>query len=226
MHEIITKEEDKGEKILNPAFDNLDEEKKKRIINACLEEFAENGYDKASTNTIVSKAGISKGLLFHYFGNKKNLYLYLLDMTIKHFIERFYEEDTQPSKDIFEKFIQSGMIKLKIAFEEPLLFKFIMGAFVDTPKCMEDEISARYQKIYAQTMPGFFENIDFSKFRDDIDKKKAVEFINLCLDSLYRKYVNMAKGRASKLSMEETEAMIREQYEFVDMMKNGIYKKS
>ena len=32
MHEIITKEEDKGEKILNPAFDNLDEEKKKRII--------------------------------------------------------------------------------------------------------------------------------------------------------------------------------------------------
>lgn len=210
---------------MNPAFDNLSEEKKNKIINACLEEFAENGYDKASTNAIVNRAGISKGLLFHYFGNKRNIYLYLLDFTIKHFMDRFYEEDTQPSKDIFEKFIKSGMIKIKIAFEAPLMYKLIMEAFVDTPKGMEDEITARYQKIYAQTMPDFFENIDYSKFRDDIDKMKAIEFISLCLDSLYRKYVNMAKGRASKLSIEETEAMVKEQYEFVDMIKNGIYKK-
>lgn len=211
---------------MNPAFDNLNEEKKDKILNACLEEFAENGYEKASTNAIVNRAGISKGLLFHYFGNKKNIYLYLLDITIKHFMNRFYELDTEPSNDIFEKMIQSGMVKVKIAFEAPLMYKLIMEAFVDTPKGMEDEIAARYQKIYAQTMPNFFENIDYSKFREDIDKMKAIEFINLCLDSLYRKYVNMAKGKASKLSIEETEAMVKEQYEFVDMIKNGIYKKS
>ncbi len=211
---------------MNPAFDNLNEEKKDKILNACLEEFAENGYEKASTNAIVNRAGISKGLLFHYFGNKKNIYLYLLDITIKHFMNRFYELDTEPSNDIFEKMIQSGMVKVKIAFEAPLMYKLIMEAFVDTPKGMEDEITDRYQKIYAQTMPNFFENIDYSKFREDIDKMKAIEFINLCLDSLYRKYVNMAKGKASKLSIEETEAMVKEQYEFVDMMKKGIYKKS
>ena len=32
-----------GEEISNPAFDNLNEEKKNKIINACLVEFAENG---------------------------------------------------------------------------------------------------------------------------------------------------------------------------------------
>ncbi len=211
---------------MNPAFDNLNEEKKSKIINACLEEFAENGYEKASTNAIVNRAGISKGLLFHYFGNKKNIYLYLLDITIKHFMNRFYELDTKPSNDIFEKMIQSGMVKVKIAFEAPLMYKLIMEAFVDTPKGVKDEIAARYQEIYAQAMPNFFENIDYSKFREDIDTMKAIEFISLCLDSLYRKYVNMAKGKASKLSIEETEAMVKEQYEFVDMIKNGIYKKN
>ena len=33
-------------------------------------EFAEKGYDNASTNSIVDAVGTSKGLLFHYFGSK------------------------------------------------------------------------------------------------------------------------------------------------------------
>ena len=45
----------------------MDEEKKQKIINASIEEFSK-GYSLASTNEIVRKAGVSKGLLFHYFG--------------------------------------------------------------------------------------------------------------------------------------------------------------
>mgnify|MGYP001006429114 FL=1 len=52
----------------------IDEQKRQRVIRASIEEFAK-GYEVASTNEIVRKAGISKGLLFHYFGNKKNLYM-------------------------------------------------------------------------------------------------------------------------------------------------------
>jgi AcrR family transcriptional regulator len=36
-------------------------------------------YARASTNTIVREAGISKGLLFRHFGSKKDLYLAALD---------------------------------------------------------------------------------------------------------------------------------------------------
>ena len=48
------------------------EEKKQKIYQAALEEFVEHGYQNASTNRITQRAGISKGLLFHYFKNKKN----------------------------------------------------------------------------------------------------------------------------------------------------------
>ena len=47
------------------SFENLPEDKKKRIIEASIEEFAKKGYEKASTNNIVKTAGISKGILFH-----------------------------------------------------------------------------------------------------------------------------------------------------------------
>lgn len=57
-------------------FLSLDKEKQDRIINAAMKEFAQKGYDKASTNEMVKEAGISKGLLFHYFQNKKQLYFF------------------------------------------------------------------------------------------------------------------------------------------------------
>jgi AcrR family transcriptional regulator len=55
-------------------LNKLPDEKRKRIISISMEEFLNNGYSGASTNTITSKAGISKGLLFHYFGSKKELF--------------------------------------------------------------------------------------------------------------------------------------------------------
>ena len=52
------------------TFENLPEEKRKKILEICLDEFSENSYENSSTNTIVKRAGISKGILFHYFKNK------------------------------------------------------------------------------------------------------------------------------------------------------------
>ncbi|MFD6209493.1 TetR/AcrR family transcriptional regulator, partial [Peribacillus sp. NPDC060253] len=69
-------------------FLNMDKEKQDRIINAAIKEFAQKGYDNASTNEIVKEAGISKGLLFHYFQNKKQLYLFLYEHMIDILMEK------------------------------------------------------------------------------------------------------------------------------------------
>ena len=63
---------------MEPKFLALDQDKQDRILNAAMEEFARNGYKNTSTNKIVKQAGISKGLLFHYFSNKKELYLMIV----------------------------------------------------------------------------------------------------------------------------------------------------
>ena len=59
---------------MNDKFFDLKREKQDRMINASLKVFAENGYRHASTDVIVKDAGISKGLLFHYFTSKMGLY--------------------------------------------------------------------------------------------------------------------------------------------------------
>jgi len=47
--------------------------KKDKILAAALELFATNGYNATSTNKIAKAAGVSEGLIFRHFENKKGL---------------------------------------------------------------------------------------------------------------------------------------------------------
>lgn len=210
---------------MNSAFQNISDEKKQKIIVACLEEFATKGYENASTNSMVKAAEISKGLLFHYFGSKKNLYIFLLDLSIDCFITKFYSYADKPSSDIFERIMQRGIVKMKISIEEPLMTKLTMEAFIDTPKGMEEEIAVRYKKIYSENIPVLLQDVDYSLFREDIEANKAMEFIMLCFDALYSKYTKKFKGKALALTSEEFDEMEKEYYEFFDMIKFGVYRK-
>ena len=48
---------------------------KEKILKAATEEFSLYGFDGATVNQICQKHGISKGLIYHNFENKEELYL-------------------------------------------------------------------------------------------------------------------------------------------------------
>ncbi len=48
-------------------------EKKEKILKSALELFANEGVNATSTNSIAKKAGVSEGLIFKHFKNKKAL---------------------------------------------------------------------------------------------------------------------------------------------------------
>lgn len=64
---------------MNEKFWDMKKEKQDRIMNAAIGVFATQGYAHASTDEIVKRAEISKGLLFHYFISKQGLYDFLYD---------------------------------------------------------------------------------------------------------------------------------------------------
>ena len=49
---------------------------RERILEAALTEFGTKRYEAASISSICSKNHLSKGLLYHNFGSKDELYLY------------------------------------------------------------------------------------------------------------------------------------------------------
>lgn len=54
-------------------FEKLSAEKRERILEAAAQEFGTHGYNKASLNQILEKAGISKGAAYYYFADKADL---------------------------------------------------------------------------------------------------------------------------------------------------------
>jgi TetR/AcrR family transcriptional regulator len=62
------------------TFFNLPEEKRQAILDVVIEAFAENEYSQVSISRLVEKAGIAKGSFYQYFTDKKDLFLYLLEL--------------------------------------------------------------------------------------------------------------------------------------------------
>ena len=60
-------------------FENLAEEKKEKIIEAAIEEFIERGYERASINSIIKMADISRGSFYTYFEDKDDILSYIIN---------------------------------------------------------------------------------------------------------------------------------------------------
>ena len=65
-----------------PRFDKLDEPRRRTILGAASEEFGQHGFENASYNRIIERAGISKGAMYYYFADKDDLFRTVLDAAI------------------------------------------------------------------------------------------------------------------------------------------------
>ena len=95
------------------TFLNLPEEKRKVIVNAAIDEFAEYGFEGASINRIVANSGISKGSFYQYFEDKRDVFMYLLAVIEQE--KMAYFKDKHPpigNMDTFQYFrwmVKAGM---------------------------------------------------------------------------------------------------------------------
>lgn len=154
---------------MNQAFFALPEEKRQRILNAALEVFAKHEYKKASTDDIAAKAGISKGLLFYYFHNKKELYLYLFRYANETVSRAAREANLREVTDFFEMLEKGAQAKSGILERSPYLLDFTVRSFYSAQEEISSEIAAAYQEKVGSAFPDYFSHIDFSKFREGVD---------------------------------------------------------
>ena len=60
-------------------FSRLDPgRRREQVLDATNELFAERGYDEVSIEDIAGSAGVTRGLVHHYFGGRRQLYVALL----------------------------------------------------------------------------------------------------------------------------------------------------
>jgi AcrR family transcriptional regulator len=63
-------------------------ERRQQLLEAALAAFAERDYDDVSVDEVADAAGVSHGLIFQYFGTKKELYIATVEPLIEEFRAR------------------------------------------------------------------------------------------------------------------------------------------
>jgi AcrR family transcriptional regulator len=114
------------------TFNNLAERKRNKIIEASLKEFSLNKYSSASINNIVKNAGVSKGSMYQYFDNKKDLYLYLLEVASDKKLNYISENVNTSKLKMFELIKEIHLIGAKFDLTNPKYSMLIINALNET----------------------------------------------------------------------------------------------
>lgn len=203
-------------------FFSLEPEKQERIVNAATKEFAKKGFDAASTNEIVREANIGKGMLFHYFNSKKELFLFLYDYSLEVVRKEFFGKINLLERDILTRWRQISVLKIELVRKYPDLLNFIMAANLEGSREVADGLEGRNKEFVTLSLNKIFEDIDTSKFKEGVDIKKAGKVILWTIEGISAE----AGEKAKKLSLQELDydEILEEVDGYLELFRNCFYK--
>ena len=168
---------------MNEKFFSLPVEKQQAILNAGYRVFSQNSYKNSPMSEIAESAGISKALLFHYFCNKKELYLYLWDKCAETTIEFLTQYGCYDQAELFESMERGMRAKMEIIRLYPDMGTFTIRAFYEK----DPEICAAIQESYHR-----YFNLKADRMRLNLDPAQFVP--GLDVDMMYREMYWASEG--------------------------------
>lgn len=154
---------------MNERFFFLPEEKQQAIINAGYRVFSQNSYKNSPMSEIADAAGISKSLLFHYFRNKKELYMFLWDKCAKITIEYLTKYGCYGKNGLFESMERGMRAKLEIIGIYPDMANFTIKAFYEKDPEICAAVHESYHRYFSLKAERTRLNLDPEQFIPGLD---------------------------------------------------------
>ena len=126
---------------LNERFYQLPEDRRNSIINAGFRVFSQYSYKNSPMSGIAAEAGISKSLLFYYFKNKKELYLFLCRYSAELTEQEMIRNKCFEKDDFFDIFLSGLEIKVQLMRQYPDLSLFQLKAYYEKDSSLRPEIN-------------------------------------------------------------------------------------
>ena len=202
---------------MNEKFDALPEGKQQSIINAAMEVFAKNEYKRASTDLIAAKAGVSKGLLFYYFHNKKELYMYIYNYLVEVMRGQVVDARFRELTDFFEILEYSARSKAKVLRKNPFIMDFAMRAFYSDKEDVSEAVKRMNSSLEDSLYQIYFSSIDLYKFKEDVEPYRIYKMLHWMGDG----YLHDVQMSGRTYDLDEIE---QEFDSWIDMMRRLVYK--
>lgn len=187
-------------------FDALPPERQEAVMRAAVEGFGRHDYQGASTAEIARRAGMSKGLLFFYFRNKGALYVRTLEYLMGRVVEWVVDDDFYAIDDFFELMLYAGERKVAALDRWPWALEFSVRAFYADHRDIRDVMAKWTSNQVDVLFDRFFVNVDFSRFRDDVDPREVLDMLIMLGDG----YLHQRLSSRERLDLDAFVAAYRQ----------------
>ncbi|MDO5575056.1 MAG: TetR/AcrR family transcriptional regulator [bacterium] len=191
-------------------------EKRKKIMTAAAATFAKYGYKKTTIDEIVAVAGISKGLFYHYYENKTQIYLHLYNTYVDIMADTIHQKIDMTETDFIERLKTISHIRIAFINDYPDLWEFLYSAYYEQHPDIAPLIKEKNNLLVKDSFQHSAANIDWSQLRSDITPNQAIMMVTW-----------MAEGFVRRLNFEEitSDKNLYQEFDcYIDFLKNGLYQ--
>lgn len=190
---------------------------KEKILQAAIQEFGTNGYASSTLNTICNKHNISKGLIYHNYSGKEDLYLACIARCFDDVTTYLKSQDIQ---DDLEKYMK---VRLQYFADHPLYARIFFEAVLQPVPELKDKIAeykAELEKFNHNLYRAALKKV---KLRNGITERDAIEYYEI-MQEMFNGYFSSSAyaGKDFNLLMIEHEEKLSK---MLDLMLFGIGEK-
>ncbi len=210
------------------TFFNLPAEKREKIIDAAIAEFAEYPFKQASVARIVEQAVIPRGSFYQYFVDIKDLYQYIFQLSGQKKLEYLHQHmsdmlTNNGDADVFQQIRDLYIAGLKFAGEYPRLAR-IGSRFFKEDNDLKREIMGDLE----QKSDDFFGALlGQAQQRGEIDATvdvRAASFMFFTLNFAITDHL-LAQSDPNSDSILDTDAFMEMVDQMLYILKNGMAAK-
>lgn len=173
------------------VFDFMKKEEKtkltrEKIVKAALVEFGTKSYEAASLNTICSENQISKGLIYHNFKNKDELYLVCVKECYQELM--MHQQKMKQASPSAKKNLEELLRARQEFFEKyPHYAQIFFNSLLQPPQHLTEQLKALRKDYDCYVRERYAELLNELPLRKGLSRDKAVEYL-MIFQEMYNGY--------------------------------------
>ncbi|MGL6173188.1 MAG: TetR/AcrR family transcriptional regulator [Cellulosilyticaceae bacterium] len=164
------------------------EASKEKILKAALQEFGQKGYDSASTNNICKNNDISKGLLFHYYKSKDELFLICVEdcfVKLTQYLEAHIDKEITNIEEALNRYFETRFNFFKTFSEYEKIF---YTAVINAPEHLKEAIEVRRSQLNEVNRAFLLNLMSRLNLKPEVNVEYVMDLIYGLTNYLHMKY--------------------------------------
>ena len=161
---------------------------RRRILESALAEFAEQGYGASSVNTISNGEGLSKGIIYHYFPTKDDLYLACVEECFQMLTGHLQSHTNMEGQTAEERLEQYFRVRLDFFEQNPQYQRIFCDAVIMPPAHLEASIQEKKAPFDRFNIDSLNRMLEPVSLRSDLSREDVVATFRQYQDYINARY--------------------------------------